>query len=87
MPEFGRLYIRTDIINDKVLIEITDTGIGMTNEQITRLGEPYYTTKGREGTGLGMMVALQIIEMMNGKLEVTSKINEGTQFRIYFQKV
>jgi two-component system sporulation sensor kinase B len=59
----------------------------MTEEQLSRLGEPYFTTKGREGTGLGMAVAIRIIEAMNGKLHVTSKINEGTQFTVYFPKL
>ena len=48
--------------------------------------EPFYTTKGREGTGLGMMVVLKIIDLMNGKMAVTSNINKGTQFKICFPR-
>jgi two-component system, sporulation sensor kinase B len=84
MPNGGNLSIRTQEVNDGVLIEIKDTGEGMTNEQLNRLGEPFFTTKGREGTGLGMMAVIKIIKLMNGKLDVTSTKNEGTQFRIYF---
>ncbi len=84
MPNGGNLFIRTEEMDDGVIIEIKDTGEGMTNEQLNRLGEPFFTTKGREGTGLGMMAVIKIIKLMNGKLDVTSTKNEGTQFRIYF---
>ncbi|WP_096200746.1 ATP-binding protein [Bacillus sp. FJAT-45350] len=87
MPDGGTLSIRTEEVFDKVMIEIADTGIGMTSVQLARLGEPYYTTKGREGTGLGMMAAIQIIEIMSGKFEVASKLHEGTQIRMFFQKI
>lgn len=86
MPSGGILFIGTKEKNNKIMIRITDNGKGMTNDQLLRLGEPYFTTKGGEGTGLGMMAAIQIIEIMNGKLEVTSRINEGTQFKIHFPK-
>lgn len=87
MPIDGILFIETKEKNNEIMIGITDNGKGMTKDQILRLGEPYFTTKGGEGTGLGMMAAIQIIEIMNGKLEVTSRINEGTQFKIYFPKI
>ncbi len=86
MPNGGTLFINTEEINDEVVIEIADNGEGMMDEQLRRLGEPFLTTKGREGTGLGMMAVIRIIKMMNGKLDVKSKINEGTQFRIYFPR-
>jgi two-component system sporulation sensor kinase B len=87
MPEGGKLFIGSKEDNGKIIVEINDSGNGMTEEQLSRLGEPYFTTKGKEGTGLGMMVAIRIIETMNGKLHVTSKINEGTQFTVYFPKL
>ena len=84
MPNGGNLFIRTEVVEDGVVIEIKDTGEGMSDEQLNRLGEPFFTTKGREGTGLGMMAVIKIIKLMKGKLDVTSKKNEGTLFRIYF---
>ncbi|MEH7380186.1 ATP-binding protein [Bacillus sp. JJ1533] len=84
MPNGGNLFIRTRIQNDGIVIEIKDTGEGMTNEQLKHIGEPFFTTKGREGTGLGMMAVIKIIKLMNGKLDVTSNKNDGTQFSIYF---
>ncbi|MBB5173829.1 sensor histidine kinase [Texcoconibacillus texcoconensis] len=84
MPENGQLSIDTKTERDKVLLTISDNGKGMSEEQISRLGEPYFTTKGSEGTGLGMMASMKIIESMNGKLNVKSRLNEGTSFIIEF---
>ncbi|RXT02286.1 ATP-binding protein [Ammoniphilus sp. CFH 90114] len=82
MPDSGKLSIQTKREKAELIIVISDTGKGMTQEQLSRIGEPYFTTKGREGTGLGMMAAMRIIDMMNGKLTVTSKVEEGTNFYI-----
>ncbi|WP_216830573.1 ATP-binding protein [Alkalihalobacterium elongatum] len=82
MPDRGRLYIETKKENGELIVVISDNGKGMTKEQVSRLGEPYFTTKGREGTGLGMMAAINIIETMRGKLSVSSTVNEGTNFYI-----
>lgn len=51
----------------------------MTAEQITQLGVPFFTNKAK-GTGLGTMVAFSIVKAMKGKINVDSKINEGTTF-------
>ncbi len=83
MPNGGKLEIYVSIENDNVLIRISDTGVGMTKEQIERLGEPYFTTKGTKGTGLGMMVVYRIIESMNGSIHISSELNKGTQVSIY----
>lgn len=84
MPQGGKLFIETKRKKMELRIEITDNGQGMTEEQLSRLGEPYFTTKGQHGTGLGMMTAIQIIKMMNGRISVESKLNKGTTFYIYF---
>ena len=55
------------ITNGMIEIDIQDQGKGMTEEQINRLGEPYFTTK-EKGTGLGMMVSYSIIKGMNGTI-------------------
>ncbi|MGJ9384925.1 ATP-binding protein [Salipaludibacillus sp. CF4.18] len=82
MPNGGKVSVEAKKKESELIIIITDNGNGMTKEQLSRLGEPYFTTKGREGTGLGMMAAFKIIETMKGKLNVTSKLNEGTNFYI-----
>lgn len=82
MTSTGKLKIEADRNNNELMLKISDNGVGMTKEQLSRLGEPYFTTKGREGTGLGMMVAINILESMNGSLSVQSEINNGTTFHI-----
>jgi two-component system, sporulation sensor kinase B len=65
-------------------IIIKDNGIGMTKEQITRLGEPYYSLKGKNGTGLGMMTVFQLVDGMNGTVRVVSKKKRGTSITLSF---
>ncbi|ADU29169.1 ATP-binding protein [Evansella cellulosilytica] len=82
MPNGGTLRIHTHFDGNKVVIHVSDNGIGMTEEQQRRLGEPYYTTKGKKGTGLGMMVAFRIIENFNGSISVSSELHKGTTFTL-----
>lgn len=84
MPNGGDLSVFTEVKNYNMTIIIADSGIGMTEAQLSRLGEPYFSTKGMKGTGLGMMVVYRIIESMNGMIEVESKIGRGTCFIIRF---
>jgi two-component system sporulation sensor kinase B len=84
MPDGGNLLISMKKHQNKVLIEIKDTGVGMTKEQINKLGEPYYSTKGAKGTGLGMMVALSVVRAMKGTVQIKSELGKGTSFSIQF---
>lgn len=77
----GKVELRTHHSNHYVVIEIRDTGCGMTKEQIQRLGTPYYSTK-ETGTGLGMMVVYNIIHSINGEIHVESEKTKGTCFSI-----
>ncbi|SFT08306.1 two-component system, sporulation sensor kinase B [Paenibacillus sp. BC26] len=83
MPRGGMLTLTytVNMPNQIVTITIADTGIGMNDEQLKRLGSPYYTTKDK-GTGLGTMVIFSVIRSMNGKIEVRSKEGEGTTYFI-----
>lgn len=83
MPHGGTIKLKTKRMKGNLVIIISDTGLGMTKEQLSRLGEPYFTTK-EEGTGLGMMAAIRIIESLNGKITVTSQMNVGTEFTLTF---
>ncbi|MDZ5610433.1 HAMP domain-containing sensor histidine kinase [Bacillus pseudomycoides] len=83
MPNGGKLSVESSIFENKVTIIIKDSGIGMTQEQIHRFGEPYFSTK-TKGTGLGTMVAVKIIETMNGTLNIKSIVNKGTTLTIIF---
>ncbi|MFA9559702.1 ATP-binding protein [Evansella sp. AB-rgal1] len=82
MPNGGTLTLQTKLDNNNVILCISDTGVGMTEEQKSRLGEPYFTTKGKKGTGLGMMTVFRIIESLDGTLSITSELNKGSIFCI-----
>jgi len=85
MPEGGELTVRTRMIEDSKFmeIEITDTGCGIPQEHLSKLFDPFFSTKRTgKGTGLGLSVALGIVEKHNGVIDVKSKIGEGSTFTI-----
>jgi PAS domain S-box-containing protein len=82
MPGGGRLVISTAVENGKVLVTFADTGSGMTEETRRRIFEPFYTTKGAKGHGLGLALTYGIIERHGGDIEVTSKPGAGAMFVI-----
>lgn len=84
MPEGGLMSVETMKLARDVHIIIKDTGLGMSEEQLNRLGEPYYSTKGKKGTGLGMMVTYSIIQAMKGRIKVSSNLGKGSSFHIIF---
>lgn len=86
MPEGGTLNLKTADTKQGTLITISDTGYGMTEEQLNRLGEPYYLISEGSGTGLSMMVVHSIVRAMNGSIEIKSKSDEGTAFLMSFPK-
>ncbi|MGD8188628.1 ATP-binding protein [Brevibacillus ginsengisoli] len=81
MPDGGTITIGCCSSNKQAQIEIKDTGVGMTKEQISRLGTPYYSTK-EKGTGLGTMVAFHIVHVLKGKIHIESQLGRGTSFVI-----
>lgn len=85
MSSEGVLLVRTEATSTNVVISIKDTGTGMTDEQLNRLGEPYYSTKGNQGTGLGIMVVFSVIRAMNGNIHVESELGVGTTFELNFR--
>lgn len=83
MPSGGVFRITTTLVLGTVRIEMKDEGVGMTKEQVKRMGEPYFSNK-IKGTGLGMMVTYSIIRQMDGEIEIESELNKGTCFRLIF---
>ncbi len=67
--------------NGFVSIHIEDNGVGMTEEQIKKLGSPYYSTK-EKGTGLGLTLCHHIVKQMGGQIVIESELNKGTCFTI-----
>ncbi|WP_166000433.1 ATP-binding protein [Bacillus sp. Cs-700] len=84
MPDGGTLTVMTAIENQKLKISIADTGIGMTEEQLSRMGQPFFTTK-EKGTGLGMMVSHSIVQAMKGEIIYVSTQGEGTTVHLVFE--
>jgi len=83
MPKGGKVQINIFADYPVVRIEIRDEGKGMTQQQINRLGEPYFTMK-NTGTGLGMMVSFSLIKGMGGQIKVDSEVGRWTSFMIEF---
>ncbi|WP_081825435.1 ATP-binding protein [Bacillus sp. UNC41MFS5] len=87
MPDGGIVWITSSSsVDGYIKIKIKDQGIGMTKEQIDRLGSPFYTLK-ESGTGLGMMVSFQIVRSFKGKIQVTSEKGRGTEFIILLPQI
>jgi signal transduction histidine kinase len=83
MPGGGRILIKTGKGDQYVFIAITDTGVGIKEEDLGKIFEPFFTTKEKEqGTGLGLSLCKRLIEANAGKIEVKSKVGEGTTFNI-----
>ncbi len=68
-----------------VKISVSDNGSGIEEENLAKIFEPYFSTKQKDtGSGLGLYVTSQLVKSMNGYIDVESKLNQGTTFRIYF---
>lgn len=80
----GKITIRTGQEGDRVWIEVSDTGKGISREHIHRLFDPFFTTKPiGKGTGLGLSVSYNIVEKHHGTFEVTSEVGQGATFRVW----
>ena len=84
IPDGGRVVLRTSSDEDEVVtVEVADTGIGIAPENVARIYDPFYTTKGvGRGTGLGLAVSYGIVQEHSGHISVESAPGRGTTFRI-----
>jgi PAS domain S-box-containing protein len=82
----GKITLQTGYQDDdKVFIEVTDTGEGIAPENLKKIYDPFFTTKGvGSGTGLGLAVSYGIVQEHSGSIEAQSKVGEGTTFRLVF---
>jgi signal transduction histidine kinase len=85
MPEGGTLAVRTLQDDDHAIIQVADTGSGLTPEECERLFTPYYTSK-PHGTGLGLAIVQAVVTDHKGRIAVESAPGKGTTFRIELPK-
>ncbi|XNN70518.1 ATP-binding protein [Bacillus pumilus] len=88
MPEGGSIYISTEKVLNEWKITIQDEGKGMSEEDIQKIYDPFFSTK-KEGTGLGLTICATILKDHHGRMDVSSELGKGTAFHIYlpvFQK-
>jgi two-component system, NtrC family, nitrogen regulation sensor histidine kinase NtrY len=81
MPNGGTITLRSHRENQKVVIEVADTGSGLTSEECERIFTPYYTTK-QHGTGLGLAIVQSVVSDHGGRINVHSEPGKGTTFVI-----
>jgi two-component system cell cycle sensor histidine kinase PleC len=79
----GKVMLRAYRYRGSVRIAITDTGVGIAKHDLGRLGKPFeqvenQLTKGHKGTGLGLAISRSLVEMHGGKLDIKSRVGEGT---------
>ena len=84
----GTLLVSTRISGEEVVLRFKDNGCGMDTDTMSRIFDPFYTTKeSGKGTGLGLAIVAQIVETHGGKIYVDSEPGAGTEFRIYIPLV
>ena len=81
----GNLNVKISPEDDFVRIDISDTGRGISEENLPKIFEPYFSTK-ETGTGLGLAIVQKVVDVHNGIIEVTSNLNEGTHFVVKLPK-
>ena len=86
MPQGGRLQVSLDQSRwrekEGILIQVTDSGLGMTDKELAKIFEPFYSTK-ETGTGLGLSLTRKIIQEHGGRIEAHSRKGEGSTFEIF----
>ncbi len=80
--DIKNLFIKTELVDDDLLIKISDTGSGVSEEFIDKIFEPFFSTK-KEGLGLGLSLAKKVIEEHGGRIEFSSKTGHGSEVKIY----
>ncbi|EKF43858.1 two-component sensor histidine kinase/response regulator hybrid protein [Nitratireductor indicus C115] len=87
MPDGGTLTLKTsDSDRDEragLLLEVADTGVGMSPDLLAKVFDPFFTTKRREGTGLGLSISQTLISRQGGKISAVSEPGKGTVFSVW----
>ena len=82
----GKIEVRTECVKDSIIVKVRDNGIGIDVEGAKKLYDPFYSTKEvGKGTGLGLSISYGIIQEHNGEIEMTSVVDEFTEFTLTFK--
>jgi CheY-like chemotaxis protein len=92
MPDGGAITLRTRLLasgiswkaGDRLVLEVSDTGVGMSDETRQRCLEPFYTTKGERGSGLGLAMVYGVVQRHNAEIDLRSELGLGTTVRLTF---
>jgi len=84
LPDGGRITLRVRRANPKVIVEVSDDGVGMDDNTRNHCLEPFFTTKGERGTGLGLAMVYGIAQRHSAELQVVSEPGKGTTIRLVF---
>lgn len=83
MEAGGTLTLRTRALDDRVAVEVSDTGVGISESNLGRIFEPGFTTKGRRmGMGLGLLICSEIVNRHHGEIAARSELGAGTTFTV-----
>jgi signal transduction histidine kinase len=82
MPDGGTIAVDVDAEDSAARVRVTDTGVGIAPDQLGRIFEFLYTTKGDQGTGYGLTISRDIVESHNGTIEVESFPGKGSTFTV-----
>nr|AFK79157.1 two-component hybrid sensor/regulator [uncultured bacterium F25-01] len=78
LPRGGVIAMHTRVLRESIVVEVADTGEGMTDEILRQCLDPYFTTKGNNGSGLGLPMVLTIVQRHGGTLAIESAVGQGT---------
>jgi signal transduction histidine kinase len=84
MPNGGELSVEADRADGFIRVDVRDTGVGISEENLEKIFEPFFSTKeAGEGTGLGLSVSYSIVANHGGRIDVTSQPGEGSTFSVF----
>jgi signal transduction histidine kinase/CheY-like chemotaxis protein len=84
MQHRGRILVELDLVNDAVVVRVSDEGAGIPEQNLERIFEPFFTTKGPRGTGLGLAIARKVMGSIGGSISAANRPRGGAIFTLRF---